>query len=153
MPYAGTADLAARYQERELRHLTDPNAQAVDDTRALRALGDATEEIDGYLAQRFVLPLASAATGAALGSAPVLLVRLCCDIAIYRMQTLRPADEIKDARQRYDDAIKLLKSMAKGEATLAGVKLRADVAPAAPAQSPGMPQFGVPPSLFGRDAR
>lgn len=153
MNYATVDNLTERYQERELRHLTDPDAQAVDVTRARQALDDANAEIDGYLAQRFVLPLANAATGDPLTAPPPLLMRVCCDMAIYRLQTLRPADDIKDARQRYDDAVKLLKSMSKGESTLAGVRLRADVAPAAPSQSPGLPQFGTPPSLFGRVAR
>jgi phage gp36-like protein len=152
MDYATLTQLTERYAERELRNITDPDAQAMDALRAGQAIGDASAEIEGYLSTRYRLPLQDE-TGAPFTAVPMLLVRCACDIAIYRLQTLRPADDIQDARRRYEDVVKLLKALACGEVSLPGAKLRGDVADAPASQSAGLPQFGSPPSLFGRDKR
>ena len=151
MDYATFTQLTERYAERDLRLITDPDAQALDADRAEQALADAAAEIDAWLDRRYVLPLVSI-DGEPM-AAPVVLVRCACDIAIYRLQTLRPADDIKDARQRYEDVVKLLKAIGCGDVSLPGAKLRADVADNPASQSAGMPQFGQPPSLFGRRNR
>ena len=152
MSYATIANLTQRYQERDLRHITDVDAQAVDTVRAQQALDDANAEIDAWLAQRYALPLTNATTGLPM-AAPSVLVRCTCDVAIYRMQTLRPADDIKDARQRYEDVLKLLKAMGQGLVSIPNAALRQDVAESPETQSAGMPEFGQPDSLFGRDKR
>lgn len=121
MSYATPQHLAARYSEAELRQTTDQYAQAVDEGRLQTALDDAQDEMDGYLAGRYQLPLMDL-DGAPLVP-PLALVRINCDIAMYRLQTMRPADDVKDARRRYDDAIGLLKSYRSGEAELAGAAL------------------------------
>lgn len=151
MDYATFTQLTERYAERDLRLITDPDAQALDAGRAEQALADAAAEIDAWLDRRYVLPLVSI-DGEPM-AAPVVLVRCACDIAIYRLQTLRPADDIKDARQRYEDVVRLLKAIGCGDVSLPGAKLRADVADNPASQSAGMPQFGQPPSLFGRRNR
>ena len=151
MDYATFTQLTERYAERDLRLITDPDAQALDAGRAEQALADAAAEIDAWLDRRYVLPLVSI-DGEPM-AAPVVLVRCAYDIAIYRLQTLRPADDIKDARQRYEDVVKLLKAIGCGDVSLPGAKLRADVADNPASQSAGMPQFGQPPSLFGRRNR
>lgn len=151
MDYATFTQLTERYAERDLRLITDPDAQALDAGRAEQALADAAAEIDAWLDRRYVLPLVSI-DGEPM-AAPVVLERCACDIAIYRLQTLRPADDIKDARQRYEDVVKLLKAIGCGDVSLPGAKLRADVADNPASQSAGMPQFGQPPSLFGRRNR
>jgi phage gp36-like protein len=46
------------------------------------------------------------------------LNRLACDLAIYRLQSLRPLHDLADARRRYDDAIAMLTKVAGGEMTL-----------------------------------
>ena len=73
------------------------------------ALADASAEIDGYLDGRFALPLTDA---------PTVLNRLACDVAMYRLQSLRPIHDMADARQRYEDAVQLLVRVARGEVTL-----------------------------------
>lgn len=151
MDYATLSQLTERYAERDLRHITDPDAQALDAERAEQALADAAAEIDAWLDRRYLLPLVDAEGN--VMPAPQVLVRCACDIAIYRMQTLRPADDIKDARQRYEDVVKLLKAIGCGDVSLPGAKLRGDVADNPASQSAGMPQFGQPPSLFGRRNR
>ncbi len=149
--YASTLNLSQRYSERVLRELTDPDAQAINEVNAQQALDDAAAEIDAWLERRFVLPLVDKETGESI--MPSVLERCACDIAIYRLQTLRPADDVKDARQRYEDVIKLLKCMVAGDVSIPGAKLRADVSDTTTTHSVGMPEFGQPPSLFGRTNR
>ena len=152
--YATIEHLQTRYSERALRLMTDTNAQAVNVSVAQNALTDASAEIDTYLGQRYVLPLVAtqSTNDNVVTEYHPALIRLACDIAVYRLQTLRPMDDIKDARQRYEDAIKLLNQMVKGDVLLNYRQLRDDVAPAENA-SAGMPMFGQPPSRFGRDKR
>lgn len=151
MDYATLTHLTQRYAERDLRNITDDDAQALDTVRAAQALADASAEIDSYLSVRYLLPLQDHA-GAPM-AAPTILVRCACDIAIYRLQTLRPADDIKDARLRYEDVVKLLKAIARGDVQLPSARLRDDVTDTPASPSAGMPQFGSPPSLFGRENR
>ncbi|MEX3555874.1 MAG: phage protein Gp36 family protein [Burkholderia gladioli] len=142
MSYASPADLQIRYLERDLIALTDETNQAVDVSKLQLSLTDATAEIDGYLAMRYVLPLVDAVLLTPL-STPAVLQRACCDIAVYRLQTLRPHDDVKDARLRYEDCIKVLKLISVGDVQLVGAKLKPGQAvdPKDAAQSPGMPQF------------
>lgn len=100
--YAQVSDLQARYPGRDLVQLSneDPTQTTIDVAFLTQALIDASAEIDVYAAG----PLAN--------PDPVV-TRLCCDIAMYRMQQLRPLYDIKDARRRYEDAIAVLKNMAQ----------------------------------------
>jgi phage gp36-like protein len=110
VPYATPADLAVRYGADRLIDLTDRDADGVaDDPQIAQALADATAEIDGYLAARYRLPLPTI---------PPLLVRLACDIAIYRLLTLRRRGDIEDARRRYEDVQRVLELLAKGTVSL-----------------------------------
>jgi phage gp36-like protein len=100
-----------RYPNRDLVQLTneDPTSTSVQSAPILQALSDASAEIDGYLEGRFELPLAEP---------PAVLSRLATDIAMYRLQSLRPLHDLGDARRRYEDAIGLLAKIAAGELTL-----------------------------------
>lgn len=111
MSYATPQDIISRYPNRDLVQLTneDPTAATVNTAPLQQALNDASAEIDGYLESRFALPLADP---------PAVLNRLACDIAIYRLQSLRPLHDLEDARRRYDDAIGLLTRVAGGALTL-----------------------------------
>lgn len=151
MAYATPQDLLDRYGEADVRRTSDPRAQTVDKSAVQRALDDADAEIDSWLCRRYVLPLIDA-SGVAM-SVPRALIRCACDIAIYRMQTLRPADDIKDARQRYEDVLKLLKTMSTGDVAIPGATLRSDVADTPATHSSGAPEFGSPPSMWGRENR
>ncbi len=52
-----------------------------------------------------------------LTDVPEVLHRLACDVAIYRLQSLRPIHDLADARRRYDDAIAMLTKVANGAMT------------------------------------
>lgn len=125
MGYATPDDLIARYPNRDLVQLSneDPTQTAINTTPLGQALNDASAEIDGYLESRFALPLADP---------PQVLTRLACDIAMYRLQTLRPLHDLADARKRYEDAVELLMRVARGEVTLG-----LPVDSIEPAQAPG----------------
>jgi phage gp36-like protein len=109
--YASPQDMINRYPNRDLVQLTneDPTATTVNTTWLQQALDDSSAEIDGYIEARFALPL---------GDPPAVLNRLCTDIAMYRLQALRPLNDLADARRRYDDATALLAKVAAGELTL-----------------------------------
>lgn len=121
MSYATLADIQLRFTEAELRQSTDAYGQAVDESRLQVVLDDAAAEIDSFLSSRYRLPLQDA-EGTPI-AAPRTLVRCACDIAIYRLQALRPADDIKDTRRRYDDVLRLLGQIKSGEVELAGAAL------------------------------
>ena len=111
MSYATPTDIINRYPNRDLVQLTneDPTITTVNTTVLQQALSDASAEIDGYLGGRFTLPLTDP---------PAVLNRLASDVAIYRLQALRPLHDLADARKRYDDAIAMLAKVASGELTL-----------------------------------
>jgi len=111
MSYAVPQDMINRYPNRDLVQLTneDPTVTTVNTAPLQQALDDASAEIDGYLGGRFTLPLTDV---------PEVLNRLSCDVAMYRLQCLRPIHDVADARLRYDDAIAMLTKVAAGEITL-----------------------------------
>ena len=110
MAYATPAQLATRYGHDRLVEITDRDANGVaDDPMIAQALADAEAEIDGYLAARYRLPLPTV---------PPLLVRIACDIAVYRLLSLRRMGDIEDARSRYEDARRLLEAISKGIVSL-----------------------------------
>jgi phage gp36-like protein len=139
MSYATADDLIARYPNRDLVQLTneDPAATAVNRAALEQALSDAAAEIDGYLEGRFALPLVQP---------PAVLNRLACDIAMYRLQSLRPLHDLTDARKRYEDAIAFLLEAAKGSVTL-GLSAANEEPPSAP----GATAIGGPQRVFDRD--
>jgi phage gp36-like protein len=114
--YATLDDMISRYPNRDLVQLTndDPTSTVIQDATILQAISDASAEIDGYIGGRFELPLTEP---------PAILSRLATDIAMYRLQSLRPIHDLADARQRYVDAIAALGKIATGEL---GLGLAAD---------------------------
>ena len=109
MPYATTEQVTERYGADLVLRLTDRDGDGAADAEVLeRALADAAAEIDTYLAAKYQLPLSET---------PAVLTRLAVDIAVYRLAS--EADLLtEERRQRYDDAISLLRRIAKGEASL-----------------------------------
>lgn len=109
MTYALQSDLVDRFGSEELAQRTDRALGLVIDGVVLaRALNDVDAEIDSYLASRYQLPLASV---------PVVLVRLACDMARYRLYDDGVPETV---RVRYQDAVSMLKRLASGEVQVAG---------------------------------
>ena len=132
MPYATPDDMTTRYSERELIELTvrDNTAATVDLAVLDRALLDADAEIDARLQTRYTLPLPTV---------PRLLVNIACDIARYRLYDDRATDQVT---RRYEDAVRLLDKIGKGDISLG---LDAATGPTAPS---GGPSFTEPVRTF-----
>lgn len=112
MSYATQSDLITRYGEDELVQITGRLGNgSIDTTVVTGALADADAMIDGYLAGRYPLPLASV---------PPNLVLIACAVARYLVWKDLATDEI---RKRYEDAIRYLERIASGS-----IPLRMDAA-------------------------
>lgn len=115
MTYCTQAQLDDRYGTKMLLDLTDravPKAGVVDADVVNRALADADAEIDGYLAVRYALPLAST---------PPLLTDIALRVSIYKLHAKVMQEKIKDD---YQLARADLLRIAKGDIVLqvAGVQ-------------------------------
>lgn len=136
MSYAVKQNMIDRFSQAELVQLTDraiPPTGAIIDAVLDGALADADAEIDGYLVGQYLLPLPSV---------PKNLVMLACDIARYKLYDDRATEQV---RQRYEDAVKYLRSVGKGELSLG---LDPANQPAAPA---GGPKVDGPARTFSKD--
>ena len=101
MAYTTREELEKRFGASELSELLDHQN---DPEAAMRATSaDADAVIDGYLGARYDLPLGL--------PVPALIVGLAADVTRYRLWDDRAPKEV---RQRYEDAIAMLKDIAKG---------------------------------------
>lgn len=121
MSYATQADLTERYGEAMLIDLTDradPPAGAVDAAVVADALINTDALIDGYLKNRYALPLAAT---------PQLLIDLALPIALYKLHRNQASDKVIKDR---DDAVATLRAIAAGTVRLdvAGVEPAASIA-------------------------
>lgn len=134
MTYAVQADLVDRFGSAELAQLTDRTSGVTIDVAVLgRALADADAEIDGYLAARYTLPLASV---------PPVLVRIAADLARYR---LHGDGGVEVVRKHYDDAVRDLKAISSGAIVIDGAL------PLAPATNAVAVKVSAPSPLFSAD--
>jgi phage gp36-like protein len=109
MAYATEANIIELYGAELLDMLADKSGDGVRDAAAIaRALDDASSLIDGYLSQRYTLPLPAV---------PAFLRAMCIDITLYRLAS-NPALLSEDARRRYDDALRFLRDIGAGRASL-----------------------------------
>lgn len=137
MTYATVQDCIDRRGEDKIGLLADdPHADTFAYGALEAALKDASDEIDAYIGARHQLPLEPA---------PRILSRLCVEIAIYRRAA--SADlATEEQRQRYEDAVRLLKDIQAGKASL-GV---ADPDAPAPAEDPVV-RVAAPERVMERD--
>jgi phage gp36-like protein len=110
--YATVGDMMASFPFRDLVQLSneDPTQTTIDQGRLQTQLNLATSVINSYLETRYTLPLTHI---------PQLLRTLCLDIAMYRLQCLRPLHDLKDARMRYVDSQGILTQVNLGKLSLA----------------------------------
>jgi phage gp36-like protein len=125
MPYASQQALIDRFGESELIRLSDHDGTGAINASVVEGkLADADAEIDGYLSGRYTLPLTNV---------PEALRRIACDIARYHLYDDRVTEAVQ---KRYDDAIRFLRMVAKGEVQL-GVDLGGNT-----------PQTGAAPEFY-----
>lgn len=132
--YATQQNLIDRFGEGELIQLTDRhNTGAIDAVVLDQAIADADAEIEGYLVGRYALPLASV---------PPVLTLLACDLARYHLYDDHATEQV---RTRYEDARRLLESIASGKVQL-GLPAGGGAAPVA-----GSPEVSTPGREFTKD--
>jgi len=108
MAYCTQQNMIDRFSEQDLIQLTDRDQTgSIDATVLSAAIDDATGTIDAYLGTRYTLPLASV---------PVVLTRICCDIANYLLYGNEAPEGVAD---RHSAAIEFLQAVAKGDLDLA----------------------------------
>jgi phage gp36-like protein len=133
MLYCSKQGLIDRFSEVELIQLTDRDGLGVINDDVLnRAIEDASTEMDAYLS-RFNFTA---------DNLPKSLKPLACDIARYRLYDEEPTEHIIT---RYNNAIKFLKAVNKGEITLGTTTQDSEVT------SNDLPEIHSAGSVFGRD--
>lgn len=123
MSYAAKSDIEARLHVEDLRRMcffgvpddyetTELYDAARDDaveTRCLTALADAADFMDGFLAERYAVPVSPV---------PGVLRTLNADIAVYYLHALKQGPEGTQWEKRYEAAVKMLEKFQKGEVSL-----------------------------------
>lgn len=105
--YCTVADLTARFGADEITALTDrEHTGAINTAVADIAITDASTTIDSYLTGRYRLPLATL---------PTVLVQLCANIARYKLYDNSVPETV---RNNYQDAIRFLEQLSRGQVTL-----------------------------------
>lgn len=109
MAYSTQIDIEEQLSESELIQLTDDaGSGSVDASVVSRAITDADDEINSYLQEHYAVPVSPV---------PGLVRKLSVDLAIYNLFARRDLDA-PVRTQRYENAVRLLKSLARGEASL-----------------------------------
>ncbi|PCI85775.1 MAG: hypothetical protein COB24_11960 [Hyphomicrobiales bacterium] len=117
--YATKQNLINKYDEKTLIRFSSKSANGtMDDDVIAAALDEASAIIDGYISKQYDLPLSNV---------PVLLVGYCIDISIHNLATGKGAIT-DDITRRYDNAIKFLKDVARGDLGLGLPKKQAEAA-------------------------
>lgn len=118
MTFASAQDLVTRYGQQEILLLADRDGDQLADAGVLEgALADADAEIISELAGSVTIDTANP---------PRNLVRLSCQIARYRLYGANPPEA---ARNDYLDAVKFLRLVREGKASLDGGDAQPTVTP------------------------
>jgi phage gp36-like protein len=109
MAYLTQDDLLQRMTTLELTQLTDDaKAGSPDAAVVAGVLSEASAKVDGYCRKRYSTPLQASGEVAAIAR----------DIAVFLLFSRRPQPVRESVRQRYEDAISLLKDISTGKASL-----------------------------------
>ncbi|QRK80182.1 DUF1320 domain-containing protein [Shewanella sp. LZH-2] len=107
--YATSGNMLSRFGEQDLTLLTEREDSVPGEINLAlleQALRDASAEIDGYIAGRYVLPLTTV---------PAVLERNCCDIARYFLYGDKAPEQVE---KRYNAVVKFLTAVSKGDISL-----------------------------------
>lgn len=115
MPYVTRQFMERRFSSEEVSQLLDDDPSDSPTARFNAAAEDADGTINGYLGSVVTLPLAC--------PVPELIVGIAADVTRYRLWDKKASAEV---RRRYEDALTLLKDIAKGT-----IRLPVDAAPIA----------------------
>lgn len=116
MPYASTAELENALGAERYAAITDRDGDDVVDTAGVEdALEGASSMIDSYIARW--LPLSTV---------PPSIRRACIDIAVHDLAGEHATDQ---ERKRFEDAMRWLRDLARGDASLTGVTPPSSVNP------------------------
>jgi phage gp36-like protein len=99
----------------ELSNLDDPAARQINPVRIAQVIVEAGAEIDGYIGSRYKLPLLEV---------PVILKLCALDIVRYRLDKNQQRE---DVRQRYEDRLRFLELVGKGQMSLGVVDSESSV--------------------------
>lgn len=109
MAYATQADLLQRLTLKQLTQLTDDvNAGVPDPVKVAAALEEASGRVDSYCRSKYVTPLQQSD----------IVTTATRDICVYELWSRRPQAMSETVRQRYEDAIAMLKDVSSGKAVL-----------------------------------
>jgi len=136
--YSAQTDILEQLDEDILIQLTDDvDAGVVDDDAVTRAIADADSEIDSYCGAHYEVPFSDV---------PAMVRKLSVDISIYNLYARRKGAP-EDRKQRYDSAIRFLRDISTGKASLGST---------APDDSDGGPEITTKKSdrkfSIGRDS-
>ena len=104
--YATRDDLIARFGVQSIESLEKTVAKVVDPAVSEKAIRDATELADSYIASRYSLPLSGI---------PESLKKYVLDIARYNLYVQKPTEEVT---KRYEEALTWLNRIASGRVIL-----------------------------------
>jgi phage gp36-like protein len=115
MPYSTLTDLQQIVAEHVLVRLTqdDPDASVVDEDVVASAIADGDAVIDGYLSGRYATPLSPVPT--VVRSISLAFARY----ALFSRRGYDPKGPDAVVRMDYDDRMKLLQAIGRGEVSLA----------------------------------
>lgn len=135
MPYCTEADILEQINADDLIGLTDDaGGGTVDASVVARAIADADAEIDSYAAARYTVPFSPP---------PAMVRKVSVEIAVYNLYARRRGAP-PSRKERYDNALRFLKSVADGTVTLGADD------PLPPSQGQA-PQVESATRLFTRD--
>ncbi len=110
--YATLSDVQIFISDQDLIQLTDDeNTGSMITSTIDKMLEAATVEIDGYIGSKYPLPLATV---------PTILINICTDIGIFNLYARRHGPP-EHWQTRYDNAVKKLGLIAKGDDISLGV--------------------------------
>lgn len=112
MPYSVKADILKQISNDELAQLSSDSGTVVDDAVVDKAIADADSVIDSYVAKRLSVPLTA--------PVPARVNQLSVTIALYHLFSRRSNRTGMDDTilKNYDDAIRFLELVAKGQVTV-----------------------------------
>jgi phage gp36-like protein len=111
LAYCTQTDIAPKnLTETQLIQLTDDdNTGSVDSTKVTEAIEKADAVIDGYCAQRYTVPFTDV---------PPIIEAISVDIAIYNLYSRRVGTMPDIRKNKYENAIKMLKDIEAGRISL-----------------------------------